>query len=91
MKRETVGAMAILEVVGGDRGYRISFTCPQNQDEEGARGTNRKVVVLLGPIFVTAFVAYLSLAQRIRIWIQGTPRVQREFLIVTMYVQKKQS
>ena len=38
MKRETVGAMAILEVVGGDRGYRISFTCPKNRDEK-ARGS----------------------------------------------------
>ena len=41
MKRETVGAMAILEVVGGDRGYRISFTCPKNRDEK-ARGSKEQ-------------------------------------------------
>ena len=90
MKRETVGAMAILEVVGGDRGYRISFTCSQNRDEDGVEGTNRKVVLLLGLLFGIANVVYLSLAPRIGIRIQVTPkRLQREILIIGMYVTKR--
>ena len=89
MKRETVGSMAILEVVGDDCGYLISFTCPQNRDEDGIQGTNRKVVLLLEHLFEITYIIYLSLAQRIRISIQGTPnRVQREILIIGMYVQK---
>ena len=81
--------MAILEVVGGDRGYRISFTCSQNRDEGGVQGTNRKVVVLLGSLFGIANVVYLSLVLRVGIRIQGTPsRVQREMLIIRMYEQK---
>ena len=49
MKRETVGAMAILEVVGGDRAYRISFSCSQNRDE-GTRNEQKS-----GPPFGTSF------------------------------------
>ena len=48
----------------------------------------RKVVVLLGPLFGIANVLYLSLAPRIGMRIQGTPRVQREILIIRIYVQK---
>ena len=65
--------MAILEVVGDDCGYLISFTCPQNRDEDGIQGTNRKVVLLLEHLFEITYVIYLSLAQRIGISIQGTP------------------
>ena len=80
MKRETVGAMAILEVVGGDRGYRISFTCPKNRDEEGVQETNRKVAVFLGPLYGMTNIVYLSLAPRIGRRRRGGPRKQKSGL-----------